>query len=85
MCQNKMKDFAKQNKKKQTDRYINLRFFTRKGIADDVNLPSEKTGIGRTLKLDLERAIVPVCIGPRVGDIGNFERRNYKPICLVIS
>jgi hypothetical protein len=81
-----MSELNERNKtQKQTHSYINLRFFTRKGIADDVNLPSEKTGIGRTLELDLECAIVPVCIGPRVGNIGNFEGRNYKPICLVIS
>jgi hypothetical protein len=80
-----MKYFAKKKQEKKTDRYINLRFFPHKGIADNVDLPSNKTGIGRTLELDLECMIVPVCIGPRVGDIGNFERRNYKSICLVIS
>ena len=83
MRQNQIKKNS--GNKKKTDSYINLRFFTRKSIADDVDLPSEKTGIRRTLELDLKCAIVPVCIGPRVGDIGNFERRNYKPVCLVIS
>ena len=70
---------------KKTDRYINLRFFPCKSIADDVDLPSEKTGTGRTLELDLECTIVPVRIGSRVGDIGNFKGRNYKAIRLVIS
>ena len=73
------------NKKKHWQLYQSPYFFTSKGIADNVDLPNEKTGIRRTLELDLECAIVPVCIGPRVGDIGNFERRNYKSICLVIS
>ena len=77
----------KNSRNKETDSLINLRFFTCKGIGDEVDLPSEKTVIRKTLELDLECAIVlnPVCIGPRVGDIGNFEVRNYKPICLVIG
>jgi hypothetical protein len=54
--------------------------FAHKGIADDVDLPSKKTGVGRTLELDLECTIVPVCIRPGVGDIGKFEGRNYKPV-----
>ena len=83
MRQNQIKKNSRN--KKKTDSYINLRFFTRKSIADDVDLPSEKTGSRRTLELDLECAIVSVCIGLRIGDIGNFEGRNYKPICLVIS
>ena len=80
MRQNQIKKNSRN--KNKTDSYINLRFFTRKGIADDVDLPSEKTGTGRTLGLDLECGIVPVCVWPHVG---NFERKNYKSICLVIS
>ena len=79
----------KNSRNKETDSLINLRFFSCKGIGDEVDLPSEKTVIRRTLELDLGCAtrivLNPVCIRPRVGDIGNFEVRNYKPICLVIG
>ena len=77
----------KTEEKKTDSNIIYLRFFTRKDITDDsdVDFPSGKTDIERTLELDLECATVPLCIGPRVGDIGNLERRNYKAICLLIS
>jgi len=53
--------------------YIN--FFACKGIADDVDIPSEKTGMfGKKLELNLECAIVPVCIGPRVGELSEILR-----------
>ena len=74
-----------ESRNKKTDGYINGCLFTHKGVADNINLPCEKAGVGRTLELDFVCAIVPACIGPGVGNVRDFEGRNDNPIGLVVS